>query len=151
MSIIRLTPPTYLILFVTSACGIAYVHESSADETEAVAASEVIALDGPNLALEPGSGATDGTFSAIIDQMDVFACGDIGVASLHYMSTDLSVGGVAYGGTQPAFDLQAGDFVVRLATVNPAADPDQQEHDAVEQDSQQDHRKCRSLCRILHR
>ena len=38
MSIIRLTPPTYLILFVTSACCIAYGHESSADETEAVAA-----------------------------------------------------------------------------------------------------------------
>ena len=34
---IRLTPPTYLILFFTSACCIAYGHESSADETEAVA------------------------------------------------------------------------------------------------------------------
>jgi uncharacterized protein (TIGR02246 family) len=38
MSMIRLTPPTYLMLFFTSACCIAYGHESSADETEAVAA-----------------------------------------------------------------------------------------------------------------
>ena len=35
---IRLTPPTYLILFFTSACCIAYGHELSADETGAVAA-----------------------------------------------------------------------------------------------------------------
>ena len=35
---IRLTPPAYLILFFTSACCIASGHESSADETEAVAA-----------------------------------------------------------------------------------------------------------------
>ena len=78
----------------------------------------VLSMADPGLVFEdpsnPSLNTTDGTFSAIVDQLDAFAGTNVDVTSMHYMSVDLSVGGAAYGGTQPAFDLTAGDVLLSI-------------------------------------
>ena len=60
--------------------------------TEGINASEILALGGPNLALEPGTGTTDGTFSRMVDFDPMVIAGQSRVDALHHVGRDITVG-----------------------------------------------------------
>ena len=75
--------------------------------TEAIAASELLALGGPDLALEPGTGTTDGSFSRMVDFDPMVIAGSGRVNAVHVVGSNLTVGSNAIG-------LQAGDVLFSL-------------------------------------
>jgi uncharacterized delta-60 repeat protein len=76
-------------------------------DTEAVAASEILALGGSNLAFEPGMGTTDGTFSRMVDFDPMVVAGSSRVNALHVVGSNMTVG-------TNAISLQTGDVLFSL-------------------------------------
>ena len=76
-------------------------------DSEAVAASELLALGGANLAFEPGTGTTDGTFSRMVDFDPMVVAGSSRVNALHVVGSNLTVG-------SNAISLEAGDVLFSL-------------------------------------
>ncbi|WP_339672695.1 DUF4347 domain-containing protein [Dasania marina] len=80
-------------------------------------AGELLEVADPNLRFEttpvPATGTTDGTFTAIVDFDDfnpvsVGGDDDVSIRSMHYVSTNITVG------TNDTFDLQVGDVLVSV-------------------------------------
>ena len=60
--------------------------------TEAVVASETLAFSDPNLAFEPATGTTDGTFSRKLDFDPMVIAGTSRINALHVVGKDMTVG-----------------------------------------------------------
>jgi len=79
---------------------------SGAPGLDSWTAGEALQFSDPNLALEPGT--TNGTFSSLIN-FDSFAADlDMQMTGLHYVSSDITVGGAN------AIDLRAGDLLLSV-------------------------------------
>ena len=68
---------------------------------------EVLQFSDPTLTFGPGG--TDGTFSSVLDLNPYFDSGDVDIAALHYVTTDITVGSGAN-----TFDLKVGDVLFAL-------------------------------------
>ncbi|MFO7905365.1 MAG: DUF4347 domain-containing protein [Pirellulaceae bacterium] len=68
--------------------------------------------DGMELENPPTVTTTTGSFSSMISQLDAFSGGDANIRAAHYVTRSLDIGGVAYGGTAPAFTVLAGDVLL---------------------------------------